>query len=84
MATQCVEVVIDVDGFTLNNFDYPPLENQVLRYMLYGLLPNKVFIPGKQYTFHVGLDLSSIYQEITFSPSISGWETKIYENNEDF
>ncbi len=84
MAKQCVEVVFDVDGFTHNNFDYPPLENQVLHYMLYGLLPDNVLVPGKQYTFHIGLDLSSIYHEITFAPSISGWETKIYENNEDF
>lgn len=84
MAKQCVEVVIDVDGFTLNNYEYPPLENQVLRYMLYGLLPDNVFVPGKQYTFHIGLDLSSIYHEITFAPSVSGWETKIYENNNDF
>ena len=84
MAKQCVEVVFDVDGFTLNNYEYPPLENQVLNYMLYGLLPNNVLVPGKQYTFHIGLDLSSIYHEITFAPSVSGWETKIYENNEDF
>lgn len=84
MAKQCVEVVFDVDGFTLNGFDYPPLKNQVYRYMLYGLLPNNVMSPGKQYTFHIGLDLGSIYQEITFAPSVGGWETKIYEDNDDF
>jgi hypothetical protein len=81
---QCVEVLFDVDGFELGGFEYPPLKDQVFKYMLYGLLPNNVFVPGKQYTFHIGLDLSSIYQEITFSASVSGWETKIYENNDDF
>lgn len=84
MAKQYVEVVFDVDGFTLNNFYYQPLKNQVFKYMLYGLLPNNVFVPGKQYTFHIGLDLSSVYNKITFAPSVSDWETKIDENNDDF
>ena len=84
MAKQCVEVVFDVDGFTLNGFNYPPLKEQVYKYMLYGLLPNNEFVPGKQYTFHIGLDLSSIYHKITFAPSVGDWETKIYENNDDF
>ncbi len=39
---------------------------------------------GKQYTFHIGLDLSSVYHEITFAPTVGEWETHIYENNEDF
>lgn len=81
---QYVEVVYDVEGFTHNGFDYPPLKDQVARYMLYGLLANNEFIYGKQYTFHLGLDLSSVYHAITFAPSVSGWETKIYENNDDF
>lgn len=84
LAKQCVEVVFDVDGFTHNGFNYPPLKEQVYKYMLYGLLPNNEFVPGKQYTFHIGLDLSSIYHEITFAPSVGDWETKIYENNDDF
>ena len=84
LGKQFVEVVFDVDGFTLNGFDYPPIKNQVSKYSLYGLLPDNVFVYGKQYTFHIGLDLSTVYKEITFSPSISGWETKIYENNDDF
>ncbi len=52
--------------------------------MLYGLLPNNEFIYGRQYTFHIGLDLSSVYHTITFAPSVSDWETKIYENNDTF
>lgn len=81
---QCVEVLFDVEGFHLNNYYYEPLKNQRAKYMLYGLLPDNVMAYGKQYTFHLGLDLSRIYHEITFAPSVSEWETKIYENNDDF
>ena len=84
MGKQCVEVVFDVEGFTHNNFYYQPLTDQVRKFMLYGLLPDNVFVYGKQYTFHIGLDLSSIYREITFAPAVADWETTIYENNEDF
>lgn len=82
--TQFVEVVYDVEGFTHNGFYYEPLKEQVSRYLLYGLLPDNVFVYGRQYTFHIGIDLSSVYQEITFAPSVGDWETKIYENNDDF
>ena len=81
---QCVEVIYDVEGFTHNGFYYEPLKEQVAKYMLYGLLPDNVFAYGKQYTFHIGLDLSSVYHQITFAPSVGDWETKIYENNDDF
>ena len=81
---QCVEVVYDVDGFKIDGYEYPPLKNQTAKYMLYGLLPGNTFVYGKQYTFHIGLDLSSVYRQITFAPSVSDWETKIYENNDDF
>lgn len=84
MGKQCVEVVFDVDGFTHNNFYYEPLKDQVRKFMLYGLLPNNEFVYGKQYTFHIGLDLSSVYTAITFAPSVGDWETSIYENNDDF
>ena len=73
-----------MDGFDLAGVHYPPLKEQQLNYMLYGLLPDNVFVYGKQYTFHIGLDLSSVYHEITFAPSVAGWETKIYENNDTF
>ena len=84
LGRQTVEVVFDVEGFELNGFHYPPLEEQVAVYQLYGLLPDNVFVYGRQYTFHIGLDLSTVYKEITFAPSVSGWETKIYENNDEF
>lgn len=84
MGKQTVEVVYDVDGFTVDGFSYPPIEGQVARYSLYGLLPDNVFEYGKQYTFHLGLDLSTVYQAVAFSASVSDWETKIYEDNEDF
>ena len=81
---QCVEVIYDVDGFKIENFEYAPLKNQTAKYMLYGLLPDNVFVYGKQYTFHLGLDVSKLYKQISFSASVSDWETKIYENNDDF
>lgn len=81
---QCVEVVYDVEGFEYGGVSYSPLEGQVAKYMLYGLLPGNEFAYGKQYTFHIGLDLSSVYREITFAAAVSDWETKIYENNDDF
>ena len=81
---QCVEVIYDVDSFTIGGFTYEPLHNQVARYMLYGLLPGNVFEYGKQYTFHMGLDTGKLYQAIAFSATVSDWETKIYENNDDF
>ena len=83
-ARQSVEVVYDVEGFTHNNFYYEPLKDQTAKFMLYGLLEDNVFAYGKQYTFHIGLDLSSVYHEITFAPAVGEWETHIYENNEDF
>ena len=84
MGKQYVEVVYDVEGFTLNGFKYPPIEGVHVRYPLYGLLPDNIFVYGRQYTFHIGIDLSSVYSEITFSPTVAGWETKIFENNEVF
>jgi hypothetical protein len=81
---QCVEVVYDVDSFTIGGYTYDPLPDQVARFMLYGVLPDNVFVYGKQYTFHLGLDTGKLYQQITFQASVSDWETKIYENNDDF
>ena len=84
MGKQCVEVVYDVDSFTIGGYTYDPLPDQVARFMLYGVLPDNVFVYGKQYTFHLGLDTGKLYQQITFQASVSDWETKIYENNDDF
>lgn len=84
MGKQTVDVVYDVDSFTVGEFTYPPLKGLTARFCLYGLLPGNTFVYGKQYTFHLGLDLGKVYQEIVFSASVSGWDTKIYEDNEDF
>jgi len=81
---QCVEVIYDVESFQIGGFTYQALNNQVARFMLYGLLPGNTFVYGKQYTFHLGLDLSKIYKQVSFSASVSDWETSIYENNDDF
>lgn len=70
----------------MNSHRYYSIPDEILvgKYMLYGLLPNNEFIYGRQYTFHIGLDLSSVYHTITFAPSVSDRETKIYENNDTF
>ena len=84
MGKQCVEVEYDVDGFTLHGFEYGALKDQKAHFMLYGVLPDNIMAYGKQYTFHLGLDTGKLYHEITFAPTVSDWETKIYENNDDF
>lgn len=81
---QFVEVLYDVDEFHVGNTVYHPLKNQVAKYMIYGLLPGNKCQDGKQYTFHIGLDLTNVYKQITFSADVADWETKIYENNDDF
>ena len=84
MGKQYVEVEYDVEGFHHHGIYYPPIEGVNVRYPLYGLLPDNVFVYGRQYTFHIGIDLSSVYSKITFAPSVGDWETKIYENNDVF
>ena len=77
------ETFVGLDGLTAK-IPEKAVKDHVAKYMLYGLLPDNVFQYGKQYTFHIGIDLSGVYSEITFSPTVSGWETHIYENNTDF
>lgn len=84
MGKQTVEVTYDIESFELDGHTYPEVKDQVSKYMIYGLLPGNTCIYGKMYTFHLGLDLSPLYQEITFMASVADWETKIYENHADF
>ena len=84
MGKQTVEVVYDVDGFNIGEESYPPLKGLSTRFSLYGLLPDNIFVYGKQYTFHLGLDLGTVYRAVAFSASVGDWGTKIYEDNEDF
>ena len=84
MGKQYVEIVYDVEGFTHHGLYYKPLEGVVMRYPLYGLLPDNIFVYGRQYTFHMGIDLGTVYSQITFAPSVADWETKIYEDNDVF
>lgn len=83
MGRQYVEVIYDVDGFFIDQEYYSPLKGLEARYLIYGVLPGNVMVPGKQYTFHLGLDLSTVFREINFCTSNAG-ESKIYENNDDF
>ena len=97
MGKQYIEVVFDVDAFDYNGTHYKELKNQVQKFPLYGVLPGNSCICGKQYTFHMGLDLGLIYQPIEFSATVGEWENsynvdinsvwgeyKIYEDNEFF
>ena len=84
MGKQAVEVTYDIESFELDGYTYPEVKDVVSKYMIYGLLPGNTCIYGKMYTFHVGLDLSQLYREITFTASVAGWETKIYESHADF
>lgn len=97
MGKQYIEVVFDVDEFDYNGQHYKGLKNQVQKFPLYGVLPGNSCICGKQYTFHLGLDLGSLYQPIEFTASVADWnstygvdinsvwgENKIYEDNEFF
>lgn len=62
---------------------YDTLEDHMAQSHRYYSIPDDIEI-GKQNTFHIGLDLSSVYHKITFAPSVGDWETKIYENNDTF
>ena len=97
MGKQYIEVVFDVDEFDYNGQHYKELKNQVQKFPLYGVLNGNSSICGKQYTFHLGLDLGTIYQPIEFTASVTDWEhnydvdinnvwgeNKIYEDNNFF
>lgn len=93
---QYVEVVFDVEEFTHDGVCYTALHDQVQKFPIYGVLPDNRYEYGKQYTFHLGLDLSPIFPTIEFSASVgdwegtyaagvgTGWESKIYEDNNFF
>ena len=97
MGKQYIEVVFDVDDFDYNGQHMKELKNQVQKFPIYGVLPGNSYICGKQYTFHLGLDLGTLYQPIEFTASVGEWENsysvdlnsvwgenKIYEDNNYF
>ncbi len=97
MGKQYIEVVYDVDAFDYNGQHMKELKNQVQLFPIYGVLPGNSYICGKQYTFHLGLDLGTLYQPIEFSATVGDWnnsysvdmnsvwgENKIYEDNDFF
>lgn len=97
MGKQYIEVVFDVDPFEYNGQKFNGLKNQIQKFPLYGVLNGNSCICGKQYTFHLGLDLGTLYQPIEFTASVSDWEqtygvdinsvwgeNKIYEDNDFF
>lgn len=97
MGKQYIEVIFDVDAFDYNGQHFNELKNQVQKFPIYGVLPGNSCICGKQYTFHLGLDLATLYQAIEFSATVGDWgnnynvdmnsvwgENKIYEDNDFF
>ena len=97
MGKQYIEVVFDVDAFDYNGQHMHELKNQVQKFPIYGVLPGNSYICGKQYTFHLGLDLATLYQAIEFTATVADWENdytvdmnsvwgenKIYEDNDYF
>lgn len=97
MGKQYIEVIFDVEEFDYNGQHYKGLKNQVQKFPIYGVLPGNSCICGKQYTFHLGLDLGTLYQPIEFTASVGDWENsynvdinsvwgenKIYEDNDFF
>ena len=97
MGKQYIEVVFDVDAFDYNDQHFKELKDQVQKFPIYGVLPGNSCICGKQYTFHLGLDLGTLYQAIEFTASVGDWENnysvdlnsvwgenKIYEDNDFF
>lgn len=64
-----------------NNLKLKILQNRK-KFPLYGTIEGNQFAYGRQYTFHLGLDVSALYKEITFSPSVGEWEQAIFENND--
>jgi len=97
MGKQYIEVIFDVDEIDYNGQHLRELKNQVQKFPIYGVLPGNTCICGKQYTFHLGLDLGLLYQTIEFTATVADWnnsydthsdgvwgEYKIYEDNEFF
>lgn len=97
MGKQYIEVVFDVDAFDYNGQHMKELKDQVQKFPIYGVLPGNSYICGKQYTFHLGLDLGTLYQPIEFTANVGEWENsyavdinsvwgenKIYEDNDYF
>lgn len=97
MGKQYIEVVFDVDAFDYNDQHFKELKDQVQKFPLYGVLPGNSSICGKQYTFHLGLDLGTLYKPIEFTAAVGDWENnysvdinsiwgdnKIYEDNNYF
>ena len=95
MGKQYIEVVFDVEPFTCYGVRYSGLKNEVQKFPIYGVLPGNEYEFGKQYIFHLGLNLNAIYKEIEFTATVDDWEnsytsgntqweSKIYVKEDDF
>jgi len=84
MGKQYIEVVFDVEPFTCNGARYSGLKDQVQKFPIYGVLPNNEYVYGKQYIFHLGLNLASIYKEIQFTATVADWETSYTSGSQEW
>ena len=95
MGKQYIEVIFDLETFTYYGVRYRGLKNEVQKFPIYGVLPGNEYEFGKQYIFHLGLNLNAIYKEIEFTATVDDWEdsftsgntqweSKIYVKEDDF
>lgn len=68
-----VEVTFDVDSFDYDGVHYQATTGKSQRIPLSGVIPDDTFELGLQYTFVLGLNLSSVYRTIEFSASVDEW-----------
>lgn len=76
---QVVEVVFEVEGFTLNGFHYETQKDVKKWISLTDLTDEPQLKTGESYVFDIGINLNEIFKEITFSPSTEDWNT-VYSN----
>lgn len=72
-----VEILFDVDAFDYDGDLYPASAGISQIVPLSGVIPDDMFEMGLQYTFTLGLNLSSIYRPIEFSASVNDWSEKV-------
>lgn len=71
---QFVEVVFEVEGFTLNGFHYEAQKDVKKSISLTDLTDEPQLKTGESYVFDIGINLNELYKEITFSPSTEDWD----------
>lgn len=79
VGTQTITVKYDVAAFTCNGNNYDAQIDQTASVVISGNSNNE-FACGKRYVYHLGFSLDGVNKEITFNPTVSGWETEDIDN----